>query len=445
MSDQQEITRKQHIKIGVIGTETIVKKVMKVIPSFPSLTPIIRIYSKVEEAPVYAKELENEAEVLLVSGPAAQRRIKEKLHSHIPILFMSVNDTALIMGLVRAFQEGVPLKGLSIDTLTESMVRTALNEAGMQHIPFECFDGPAYATKEKLIDFHKQQFSSGQCTMVFTSEEAIVQELDKLGIPNQWLIPAERDIIVSLERALLATETRRNKEAQIVVGLLHVDQYNNLILKSNSEHEMQKIKLDIHRKVLDYVESLDGYLSHLGGEEYLFFTTRGVLERETGGYKTIPLAKDVHHTFGASLSIGIGFGDSANEAGTNARKALRKAKETGGNSCFIVREDAALIGPLEMADAMQTVLSVKDHKLLKQAEEAGMTSEYISKLLTNAARFDKVEYHVHELSFLLGVTSRTIHRLLQQWIDHGLVESAGMEKMPKGRPRQIFRFVFLKE
>jgi hypothetical protein len=146
-----------------------------------------------------------------------------------------------------------------------------------------------------------------------------------------------------------------------------------------------------------------------------------------------------------SLSMGIGFGRSANEAGTHARLALRRCKEAGGNTCFIVREDKTLIGPLEMADPLSRDLSVTDPVLLKNAEVAGMTSAYLSRLLTNVARTSKLDYEVHELANILGVTVRSTHRLLLQWMDHGLISIAGYVKVPKGRPKQTFRLQFLKK
>lgn len=95
-------------------------------------------------------------------------------------------------------------------------------------------------------------------------------KLTQLGIPNEWLLPSDQDIVVSLERALLSTASRRSREGQIVVGMINIDDFGAQALRRNNEHEVQKLKLDIHRMVLDYVESLDGYLTHLGGDEYLF-------------------------------------------------------------------------------------------------------------------------------------------------------------------------------
>jgi hypothetical protein len=178
----------------------------------------------------------------------------------------------------------------------------------------------------------------------------------------------------------------------------------------------------------------------------LFITTRGIFERETGGYKSIPLARVVEKYYGLSLSIGIGFGRSANEAGTHARLALRNSKESGGDICFIVREDKSVIGPLEMTHPHEYDLSLIDANLLKRAEDAGLTSGYLSKLVAHVTRFGKTDYTAQELANVLDVTVRSTHRFLLAWLDSGLIEIIGEEKgKSKGRPKQIYRLSFLSE
>lgn len=433
----------QQIRIGIIGTQTIVDKIMKVIETFPSFDPVPLVFQDHDEAPALAERIGGEVEVLFLSDPLSQRKVKELGQVFIPVHHVPVTDAGLYKALFHAGQRGRLGGGISVDTLTETMVVRTIRDLGIPAVQAVIYDGPAYAPKENLIDFHRLQYESGGCSVAFTGVESVAHELTRLGVPNEWLLPSDQDIVVSLERALLSTASRRSREGQIVVGMINIDDFGTQALRRNNEHEVQKLKLDIHRMVLDYVESLDGYLTHLGGDEYLFFTTRGIFERETGGYKTIPLAKDVNKTYGISLSIGMGFGQSASMAGTNARIAMRKSKEVGGNACFIVREDGTLIGPLEMADPVQEVLSFTDAELIKRAEDAGMTSAYLSKLLNQRARSGKYEYKVHELAHLLDITVRSAHRLLQLWTDNDLVEVAGIEKVPRGRPRQIFRFTFL--
>lgn len=435
------------IKIGIIGTRTVVEKIESVIKAFPTFAPISRIVNQEEDAPLTAKQLseEVEVEVLLLSGPQFHRKVKDKVPLTIPVHYVPLTEAGLYKALFRTLQSDKLTGGISVDTLTQSMVIRTLKDLGMDNMKVIVYDGPAYSSPEKLVAFHRSNVVSRACSIALTGVESVADQLNLEQISTEWLVPSDQDIIVTLERALLSTESRRGKESQIVVGMINVDDFGKLVMKRINEHEVQKLKLDIHRMVLGYVESLDGYLTSLGGDEYLFFTTRGIFERETGGYKTIPLAKDANHSYGISLSLGVGFGTSANEAGTNARVALRKSKEAGGNTCFIVREDLTLIGPLEMADPVQAILSPTNAELIKTAEDAGMTSSYLSKLLSHMARFGKYEYQVHELASMLNITVRSAHRLLLLWIDNGLVEIAGMEKVPKGRPRQVYRFSFLKE
>lgn len=431
------------IKIGIIGTLEIVEQIKQVIKTFPTFLPAFYLVEHEQDILPIAERASADAEVLLLSGPLTSKKVKDRLKLPIPVHYVPITEAGLYKALFYGAHAGKLSRGISVDSLTKVNVKRAARELGISDLEFAVYNGPSYASAEKLAQFHQEQHAAGKSSLALTGVQAVARQLAELGVPNHWMAPSDQDIIVTLERALLSTESRRNKEAQIVVGILNVDEFHKLVMKRPSEHEVQLMKLDIQRMVLSYVESLDGYLTYLGGDEYLFFTTRGVFERETGGYKTIPLAKDAKQSFNVSLSFGVGFGMTANEAGTNAREALRKAKEAGGNACFIVREDKSMIGPLEMADPVKATLAPLDYALVKKAEEAGMTSSYLSKLVAYTTKHEKYEFHVHELAAMLNITVRSAHRLLLLWIDHGLVDISGMEKVPKGRPRQLYRFSFL--
>src|SRR5690606_8877087 len=128
------------------------------------------------------------------------------------------------------------------------------------------------------------------------------------------------------------------------------------------------------------------------------------------------------------------------------RLALRQSREFGGDICFLVREDRTVIGPVEMSHPMTYELSVTDERFLERAQRAGMTATYLSKLMAQVTRLGKTEYTAAELATILGVTVRSAHRILLQWMDAELVEIVGIEKISvKGRPRQIYRLSFLDE
>ncbi len=435
------------IPIGVIGPRETARKIMRVLQAFPSFHGIAREYALEQEAPRLAAQLASEVEVIVVSGPTPYRLIREETELGVPVHFVPLTETDFYRALFRIQKKLGSLDNvaLSVDSISKQTIKALLKDADAERLSVLHYDGQAFAPVDQLISFHAGQYEAGASLGALTADPLVAAALDRLGIPCEWAAPTDQNITVTLERALLSTETRQLKEAQIVVGMLNVDAFTRLIQNRSSEHDIQKFKLEIHRILLDYVESLDGYLTHLGADEYLFFTTRGIFERETGGYKSIPLAKYASSSLGLTLSMGIGFGRSANEAGTHARSALRRSKEAGGNTCFIVREDRTLIGPLEMAEPVEYDLSITNGELLKRTEDAGMTSGYLSRLLSHVARTGSLEYKVHDLAAILDITIRSTHRLLLQWMDYGLIEIAGFEKVPKGRPRQIYRLTFLAE
>lgn len=435
------------IAIGIIGPEVIVEKMDHCLKGFPSFDTVARVYKQEEDAPELARELmeQGQVEVLLFSGPVPYRLAVEKVNFRIPVHYVPLTGSGLYRALFR-MEKRFGLQNMSVDTISRQVVDRAYKELGETPGSLEYSNGAEFVSMQSLVDFHEQLFRSGQTQAVLTGVGSVADALTERGIPNEWMQPTDQDIIVSLERSLLSTETRRSKESQIVVGFIHVDDFERIASKRSSEHEVQRLKLDIHRMLLGYVESLDGHLTHMGGNEYLFITTRGIFERETYGYKSIPLARIVEKYYGLSLSIGIGFGRSANEAGTHARLALRNSKETGGDICFIVREDKSVIGPLEMTHPHEYDLSLIDANLLKRAEEAGLTSGYMSKLVAHVTRFGKTDYTAQDLASVLGVTVRSTHRFLLAWLDSGLIEIVGEEKgKSKGRPKQIYRLSFLNE
>jgi len=433
------------ISIGIIGTQEIVEQIERVIKAFPTFSPYTSVVQSEDDIPQIAEQMIDKVEVILISGALTSRKLKNRLKLSIPVYYLPITEASLYKALLLAVNEFDNVKGISIDTLTNMLVTRAVEALDIREIPYVVYDGSLYASTEQLLSFHREQVATGQCSIVLTGVQCVAEQLNAEGIPSIWMTPSDQDIVVTLERALLSTESRKNKEAQIVVGIINVDDFEGLAMKKRTEYEVQMLKLDIQRLILNYIESLDGYATHLGGDEYLFFTTRGMFERETRGYKYIPLAKDAKLNYSISLSLGIGFGMTANDAGTNAREALRKAKDAGGNGCFIVREDKSVIGPVEMSEPIKARIVPLDNTLVKKAESAGMTSHYLSKLVTYMCKHKRYEYHVHELANMLNITVRSAHRLLLVWQDCQLIEISRVEKVPKGRPRQMYWFKFIEQ
>ncbi|WP_026703108.1 hypothetical protein [Salibacterium aidingense] len=433
----------ESVSIGVIGPEVILEHVKAALSYFPSFSPYLKPCEKEEEAAEPASALGSRVEILLFSDYYTYHQTNNKTEIDVSAHYIPLS-TGIYRSLSRV-KNADGLQNLSIDMLSKEYVEEIMYDLDHTDFTIYPFNGVSSASPLEIAAFHKSLFDQGITSAALTSIKSVAEHLTRMNVPNEWVIPTHQDIMIALERALLATETRRNKESQIVVGLIKVDHLKDHTGNGPLEHEAQKLKLEIQRMLLDYVKQLDGHLVDVG-EEYVFFTTRGIFERETRGYKFMPLLNDIQTTAGVPLSIGIGFGRSATNAGTNARLALGQSQEFGGNTCFIVREDKSVIGPVEMTHPVVYDLSIKNSELMERARSAGMSAVYMNKLLAQVDRLGKTDYTAHELAGVLGITLRSVHRILVKWMDAGLIEIIGEEKAAsKGRPRQIYRISILSQ
>lgn len=436
------------IIIGIVGPEPLESEIMKALEAFPNFQPIfINATPSTIEIDIITS-LINKVEVLLFTEFPTYLKSKQVLNYSIPVHYVPLMGTGLYRSLF-LIKNHYDSKTFSIDSIEEKYIHRILYELGED--TYECKSFPHYnefSDIQAIVQFHQENYEQ-MGSIAITGIQEVSLQLSQLNIPNEWVTPTYQDLIVSLERALLATEARKNKESQIVFGIIDIDKFEKATEKYETEHEVQLFKLKFQQMMLNYTKLLDGHLINSGGEEFSFITTRGIFERETRGYKFIPLLNSAKTELGVSISIGVGFGRSAAEAGSHARLALRQSKELGGNVCYIVREDQSVIGPVDIITDTQYEkydLSITDAELLNKAEKAGMSAAYMTKLMARVARHKKYDYTAQELATTLNITTRSAHRILLKWMDANLVDIVGEEKITyKGRPRRIYRLTFIIE
>lgn len=430
------------IHVGVIGPRWMSEIIDSSFKMFPSIKPIIRLSDNLGDAVVYTRELSDMVDAFLFSGQAPYVIAKSEIPSGIPAFYVPLKGTGLYQALYKLRMKS-SFEHLSFDGIVPAYaerVRTVLNE----NFSLIVYDAkPIHENVQELVHFHETEYAHHKNSAAVTSMKLVSDQLTEKQIPNEWLKPTEEDIVVTLERLLLATTERRQRESQIVFGRIQIDSYSKLVRQMASEHHVQKRNVQLYRLLLDYVEQLEGHLTSVSGDEYVFITNRGTFEQVTEGYKRMPILEDVKRQLNLRISIGIGFGRSANEAGTHSRIALSQAQDYGGSACFIVKEDRSVFGPVEIEAPFVYPLTVTDKEVLIRAEKAGMNAAHLEKLIAMVRRKKGNEFTAHELSQILGVTTRSAHRIILNWLDANIIEIIGTEKLTsRGRPRQVFRLDF---
>lgn len=433
------------IMIGLIGPQPIISNMLQCIKQYPSFRPIALTFEQDEEAPQLARQLINQVEVILFSSITPFQLAMQEVVFPIPTYYIPLLGTGLYKSLFHLFKKQDPTS-LSVDTVTPKDMIQTLKTLDLKELSIHYYEKSVHPTPEELLHFHVQQFNEGRADAVITSNRWVSSQLDALQIPNQWLIPTEQDIIIALARALLSSESRRNKESQIVIGLIHVNHFEKVTQRLSTEHDIQRLNLEIHRILLSYIQSLSGHLIQIGTTEFFFVTTRGAFEWKTNGYSEMPIGREIEKLYHLSLSVGIGFGYNAVEAGTHARLALGHCHDAGGKTCFIVREDKSMIGPIPMTEPLKHDLSLISAELVQTIRSTGLSLTSLNKLIDYITHTGKTEFIAQELSQILGITVRSVHRNLANLLDAKLISITGEDRVrPRGKPNQVYRIQFIED
>ncbi len=431
------------LKVAIIGPDDLVRKTLALQPQFPTLRLMGSSYAEDVEAPRVFVGVEEAADMALFTGPASYHRVMAERRPALPALYVPYS-TAWLYPTLFEVREKYDLRRVSIDTFSREAIEEAYRELRTSTRNVFSKDSPGLPRREELVKFHLDLYRRGETTVALSCLRSAYVELSRLGVPCLSVVPTSSAIREVLERAYLIGENLRFKETQTVAGLVNLDDFKAAVDRAQSAYDVQRLRLQVHQALLRYVEEIDGHLIFSGGDEYQFFTTRGLFEKSTRSYTAAPLVREIRDSLAITISLGVGFGMTANQAGINARVALQKAKEAGGNACYVLLENKRLIGPLGPEPSPSYELRMVEPQLLARAEAAGLSMVAFSRLLNFASAMGRDTFTANELAPVAGVTLRSTHRLLNRLVASGQARVVGEERLTtRGRPRQLYKLLML--
>lgn len=432
------LSEKKHERIftvAVVGPDDLVNKTLRLNNRFPTLKLEGCPYTEEAEVGNLVRALHHQVDIILFTGQVAYQRAAMEISSDTPMLYVPYTISWLYPSLFR-LKDRSDLTMLTIDSFPRTVIEEAYTALGLDSDNIYVQEEQTLGGKNIILNFHRNYYLKGLSSGAITCWRSIYKELRNIGVPCDLSLPTEGSIIETLEKAFLIGESVRNKESQVVVGLIEIDNSASV----TSEYDLQRMQVEIYTTILDYVKEIDGYLITTGINSYLFFTTRGLFERSTDWGTSMPLLNLIKERFKLPVQVGVGFGLTAQQAGTHARIALNKSKENDADCCFVLMEDKRLLGPLGCAKPIQYELAITDREILEQAEAAGISSISLKRVIACVASLGKETFSANDLAPVLGVSLRSTHRLLNQLTGIGYVEVVGEEKLAsKGRPRQLYK------
>ncbi|HOB21968.1 MAG TPA: transcriptional regulator, partial [Bacillota bacterium] len=120
--------------------------------------------------------------------------------------------------------------------------------------------------------------------------------------------------------------------------------------------------------------------------------------------------------------------------------ALAKAKEVGGNSCFVFTEDGKVLGPLGTNQQLEYLQRSSDERIVRCAKAAGLSVTTISRLESLIRKKGRSCLTANDIAEGFGVTLRSGRRILAALEQAKLARAVGEEQpVGRGRPRQVYK------
>ena len=213
------------------------------------------------------------------------------------------------------------------------------------------------------------------------------------------------------------------------MNIFNDDEYQYIIDRTN-----------VTRQIYIFAQHIKAAVVEIGVREFLLFSTKYLLESVTKNFENIDIMQTVKTHTASTISLGIGYGNTAQEAKASANLGMKRASSLGGDTVFIVYGKNKIIGPLRFRNH-QPLLSARpkiDEKFLAISDKTEISVKTIFQLHSILKQQGKNQFTSSELAELMDVTLRTMNRIIVKLIQHEFCFEVGKRSLGKnGRPSRI--------
>lgn len=428
-------------KIAIVGpadSVALINKVAQERSEYLEIQPIV--YKDAREVPNIL-DTSLQPDVWLFSGIAPYNHAVAATKTSKPLMYIPHQGTSLYRVLLQiTYMAGLSIQSISFDTFSFQDIEETFVDAGLPlpSIYTNHFNGLVSA--QEMTDYHYELWKSGKTQIAVTCFLATYENLKQLGVPAFRIWPTRNIIRSTLDMVESMAETARFKGGQIAIQHVGLDHYNEIV-RANNTYGVTRIELQLYELLVDYTEKVEGSLVVRGNGQYTVYSTRGLVEELTDGFTVMPLLDEITRRIKATVSGGIGFGQTAYDADQNAHIALGAARRLGPGNWMVVTDDKVVVGPLSSAIHLRYSIRTEDSVIRELAEQLNISITTLNKLYAAIDKLDNNAINAEDLALYLAITQRSARRLIGNMVENGLAEVAGEELLSKGRPRKLYRII----
>lgn len=435
------------MNIGIVVPIEIMDDITSfVAKEFPEITPIPFAYQNIMDIPSILSGRQCKAEAMLFLGETARRYAEKAVPSNAQWITIPRSTASLLRLLFRAKVDGYGMR-IATDCDNSTLFRLAFKEIGLtgKDASVTNISFSPYTEAILLKDANQMEmlYRSGKIDFCITIFYHVLNMLRARGVPAYILQPSFDDIRSALQRLILAYELQLSQNSQLAVIAVKATHQPEKLPDGDS-YDLALERLSVTQRLYKFARTLQAACVERPPSHYLLFTTKASIENATDRFHRLPLLEQIKAETAFTLSMGFGYGESANEAALHAEKALRQAESAGGNQAYLIGKELFTRVPMAREDQEaqdKEILSV-DSRYLDLSKETGISLRLLSRLSRACRDTGRQRFTSAELADLTGITPRTMNRILTKLMDAHLAQEVGRQFLKQtGRPSRVIEIL----
>ena len=434
------------MKIALLAPEVMGKDILRMAKKdIKDVDISLLIYNDYKDCVNLLKSHEKEYDGIIFAGLAPYTYSKMYLAPKAIWEYLPLQNGSLTNCLLQAVYAGYDIKNISIDLYSSSDLSEVFRilNVDLESIKINSLhlkiDNENY--NEIAFNFHKRNYENNKDVCIITAFNTVHYKLLENNITNFMTVPTKVLIKDTFQKVILKYNAKVNKESQIVIGYIEINFPDEYSIINMHDYYYVKEKNKISEIIYSFAQDIKAAVTEVSFNTYQLVSTRNVLEVETDNFREFEILNSVSENSLHNLSIGFGYGKTADEAKLNANLAMMKSKKIGESCVYVIYENKEVIGPIKnKAEKKEEKI---DSKLMLIAENCNVSINKIFSIYNAIDKYQKNTFTPKEISDICKMSIRSTNKLLAILENHGYTEIVGKKfSNGSGRPMRIIKFKF---
>lgn len=413
------------MKIVIIGANDSVNKIIDILQnSYKNITFIPVIHDETENIEEIFAEIPSDIDGIFATGIGVYNKLCE-FGFNSSISYASHGPMGLLKSFFDASKQNVILDGknLSFDILDNNDLIDVLDEFNISINKYYLPKYEANQSETFYLENHLKLYHENKIDYIFTSFGYIYSLFKNLNLPVYRIYPSKIDVKSSFNSLLNDIGMKKLEKKSLLVYKF------NLLNKENLNHTKSIL--------YKYSNSIEGVLTEYNSDSFLIISNKNFDKNIDPKFN---IRNFLEYNNLSNILVGLGTGSTLAKAINNANIAIESSNEKSWIHYYdglAIKEYESIIG-----DCEQLLLS--SERINEIAQDTGIKTKYIELINLSISNLDRNVFTSSELSDILGITVRSVNRILNSLIENNYAYELKNTTVNEGtgRPKRQIKIDF---